>query len=227
MENKQNKRIIKPERADLVFPRRLREVMAERNVTQKQLAKQVGLSQQAVGYYCNGASSPDWEKLAQIAECLGVSSDYLLYEDATKSRDPNVQIVASTTGLSDGAIRNLSIMNEIPSHKREQYRAFINGLLESDLFWGTLVRRVSNAITMQERAPLGGNAAPNDHEMSEELKEELNRAEGVFQAARAFGFVDKVLVTRETACELEIQAATDIFKQLALKIVKGESKEDE
>lgn len=227
MENKQNKRIIKPERANLVFPKRLRETMAEQNITQKQLAKQVGLSPQAVGYYCNGASSPDWEKLAQIAEYLGVSADYLLYEDATKSRDPDVQVVANTTGLSDGAIRNLSIMNGIRSHKREQYRAFINGLLESYVFWGTLARRVANAITIQERAPMGGSAAPNGREMSKGLKEELNRAEEVFQAARAFGYIEKVLVTRETACELEIQAATDIFKQLLSQIVNGESKEDE
>lgn len=62
------------------FPRTLRTLMENRvpSVTQSELGKAIGKTRQAVGYYSDGSSSPDWETLVKIADFFNVSVDYLL-----------------------------------------------------------------------------------------------------------------------------------------------------
>ena len=57
---------------------RLKEVRKERGYSQKSLSQQLGVSQQAVGKWDTGRSSPDPETLAKLAELLDTSVDYLL-----------------------------------------------------------------------------------------------------------------------------------------------------
>lgn len=46
--------------------------------TQQELSSVLGISRQAIGYYRDGTSSPDFEKLVKIANYFNVSTDYLL-----------------------------------------------------------------------------------------------------------------------------------------------------
>lgn len=61
-----------------MFPQRLKELRKRGGFSQKSLSVQLGVSQQAVGKWETGRSSPDPETLARLAALLGTSSDDLL-----------------------------------------------------------------------------------------------------------------------------------------------------
>lgn len=87
-----------------VFPERLREVMQEHGATQQELAEYIGKSRQAIGYYADGSSSPDWETLAKIAQYFGVSADWLLGTTDVQSTDIDVQQICNYLGLSEQSV---------------------------------------------------------------------------------------------------------------------------
>ena len=61
-----------------MFTARLKELRKAKNVSQTQLAETLGVSQQAVGKWESGRSSPDPQTVADIAAYFGVTADYLL-----------------------------------------------------------------------------------------------------------------------------------------------------
>ncbi len=61
-----------------MLAQRLKQLRKEKGITQGQLAAALGLTQQAVGRWETGASSPDPETLMSIASILEVSVDSLL-----------------------------------------------------------------------------------------------------------------------------------------------------
>lgn len=87
-----------------VFPERLREAMQGHGVTQQELAEYVGKSRQAIGYYADGSSSPDWVTLAKIAQYFGVSADWLLGMTDVQSTDIDVQQICNYLGLSEQSV---------------------------------------------------------------------------------------------------------------------------
>src|SRR5262245_42814315 len=56
-----------------VFARKLRELMKDRQVTAYRLARQVGLSDQAMINLVHGVSEPSWPTVRKLARALGVS----------------------------------------------------------------------------------------------------------------------------------------------------------
>lgn len=83
------------------FPTALRRLMDEhKEVTQQILADVLGKSRQAISYYCDGSSSPDWETLVKIANFFSVSTDYLLGVSIVKNPDTSIRAVCEYTGLS-------------------------------------------------------------------------------------------------------------------------------
>jgi transcriptional regulator with XRE-family HTH domain len=71
------------------FPDRLRRLRREREWSQGQLAKKVGIDIQRISKYERGISSPPLEALACIARSLEVSVDYLLTGKSTKTEKLN------------------------------------------------------------------------------------------------------------------------------------------
>ncbi len=61
-----------------MFPERLKELRKEKGLSQKTLSQQLGVTQQAVGKWETGRSSPDPSTLARLASLLDTSADYLL-----------------------------------------------------------------------------------------------------------------------------------------------------
>lgn len=72
-----------------MFAQRLKELRKLRGISQMALSSELGLSQQAVGKWETGRSTPDPAMLARIAAFFEVSTDYLL---------GRAQSVASTDG---------------------------------------------------------------------------------------------------------------------------------
>lgn len=57
---------------------RIKYLRAEKGISQNELAKALGLTQQAISAYENGLREPDLETLQKIADFFDVSLDYLL-----------------------------------------------------------------------------------------------------------------------------------------------------
>lgn len=118
------KRETKSDNFYAVFPERLREAMQKRGVTQQELAEYVGKSRQAIGYYADGSSSPDWETLANIARYFGISADWLLGLTDIQSTDADTKQICKFTGLSEESVNFLS-------GKGHPYISAINALFEA------------------------------------------------------------------------------------------------
>ncbi|MBD5154030.1 MAG: helix-turn-helix transcriptional regulator [Oscillibacter sp.] len=98
------KREEKPANFYAAFPERLREIMQEHATTQQELAEYVGKSRQAIGYYADGSSSPDWKTVVSLARYFGVSTDWLLGATDVQSTNIDIQQICKYLGLSEQAI---------------------------------------------------------------------------------------------------------------------------
>lgn len=67
------------------FSDKLRSLIEERNLTQKQVAKDLNIAPSTMGGYVQGISEPDFETLKRLAQYFDVSSDYLLNIPTNKS----------------------------------------------------------------------------------------------------------------------------------------------
>lgn len=104
-------RKIKSFNYDDTFPRRFRELLDSReDITQEAIAELVGVTRQTVGNWYSGKSAPDAVSLAKIADEFDVSIDWLLRENAPKQIDATLASICRYTGLSEGAIQSLHVL---------------------------------------------------------------------------------------------------------------------
>ncbi|EMI72184.1 helix-turn-helix domain-containing protein [Leptospira noguchii] len=71
------------------FPERFRNLRLQKNLSQEDLGKIVGIHANHLGRYERGLSKPSAETLQKLAEALGVSSDFLISgtsEDFAKAK---------------------------------------------------------------------------------------------------------------------------------------------
>lgn len=61
-----------------VFSKRLKDALDLRNVTQRELASRIGLTEVAVSRYANGLRMPRADVFFEICEVLNVSPDFLM-----------------------------------------------------------------------------------------------------------------------------------------------------
>ncbi len=61
-----------------IFAERLKELRIEKNLNQRELAKQIGYSQAAITRWENNIKIPNIVALKAIAMFFGVTSDYLI-----------------------------------------------------------------------------------------------------------------------------------------------------
>ena len=69
------------------FNEKLRLLIEENKLTQKQVANDLGIAPSTMGGYVQGYSQPDFETLNHIAVYFNVSTDYLLNMKETKIND--------------------------------------------------------------------------------------------------------------------------------------------
>ena len=86
--------------------KRLKELRKQRNLTQKDLAKILGVYPQSVGYYENNINKPDPDMLIKIADYFQVSVDYLLGREddlgnISISGSPALELTADERELVD------------------------------------------------------------------------------------------------------------------------------
>lgn len=80
---------LKLDRGDnMSFGDNLRTLIEERNLTQKELAKQLNLAPSTMGSYVQNTREPDFNTLKMIADYFGVSTDYLLDFNSNQTISP-------------------------------------------------------------------------------------------------------------------------------------------
>ena len=60
------------------FKERLKELRSERNLTQKQLALLLGVSDDCIFFWEKGRSEPSVQQIIELSNIFDVSTDYLL-----------------------------------------------------------------------------------------------------------------------------------------------------
>ena len=84
-----------------VGQRFVRNLLEERNTTQKQLAIDLNIAPSTIGGYVQNSSEPDFETLKRFAKHFEVSTDYLLdyrtSNTATRMEDELVRVFRSMT----------------------------------------------------------------------------------------------------------------------------------
>lgn len=68
----------------MTFGKRLYQLRKEKNLSQEELAEQLNVSRQSVSRWENGTASPGFDKMIQLSEIFGVTTDHLL-----KGREPS------------------------------------------------------------------------------------------------------------------------------------------
>ena len=89
------------------FSEKLKELRRKKGFTQRQLADKLDISFQAISTYEQGKSVPQSDVLAQIAQKLGVSADYLLGLTDEETTDTEIRAVAKYLGLEVSTIQLL------------------------------------------------------------------------------------------------------------------------
>lgn len=86
----------------MYFGEKLRALLEELNLTQKQVAMDLSIAPSTMSGYVQGSSEPDFETLKRIAAYFGVTTDYLL----------NLHTDISNSYLEDELLRVFRAMTE-------------------------------------------------------------------------------------------------------------------
>lgn len=90
---------------------RIKQLREEKNLTQAELAKQLGITRSSANAWEMGISVPSTQYIIELAAMFKVSTDYLLGVDATCSVD--------LSGLTE---RDILVVHSIVEHLREKNR---------------------------------------------------------------------------------------------------------
>ena len=69
-----------------MFGERLINILQDKEISQISLSEKLGVTQQAVNRWCKNKTEPDNKMIVKIAQCLNVSTDYLLGNDKKVSK---------------------------------------------------------------------------------------------------------------------------------------------
>ena len=92
--------------------RRIRETRIAQGVSQVELAKRLGISKQSLSNWENDNIQPSVEMVNRLADCLCVSTDYLLGRD-------NIKYI-EVTGLTEAETAHIQqIVNDIRNNREK------------------------------------------------------------------------------------------------------------
>jgi transcriptional regulator with XRE-family HTH domain len=120
------------EKAGAKFGERLRTIRRDKGITQYQLADRSGLSQRMINYYESHVKRPSLDKVKQLAEALGISSDELIGiapqgKDAKKEEEVSYRIM-----------KRVKVIEELPLRDQRAIFRLINSLAEKNKMRGKL-----------------------------------------------------------------------------------------
>lgn len=103
---------------------RLQTLRKERHLTQSDVAKALGISQQSYGRWETDKVKPSPAKLTQIATYFGVSTDYLLNSDTDDIDLSEVELLFRTTSKGMTEEEQATFKQELIEFMRERQKIF-------------------------------------------------------------------------------------------------------
>lgn len=113
---------------------RINTALALSNIKQKELAKELGVKDNVISYWCNGNRTPNTEQIIKISKLLNVSTDYLLGLSDAATSDKDLQSVCDYVGLRISTIKKLHYLNEhnILQCDKENFKYYYEDLSDSE-----------------------------------------------------------------------------------------------
>ncbi len=101
-----------------IFAERLEELLKEKRISQRDFADAVNCSRQSINFYVLGKRLPDISVAASMAECLGVSCDYLIGKSDIRT-DKLFNTPIGNIGITASAANFFMGLNVLASGKAE------------------------------------------------------------------------------------------------------------
>ena len=111
---------------------RINAALADRKVSQKELADYLKVKPNVISYFCSGERTPNTEQIIMISEFLNVPTDYLLGRTKSMSSDDKVRVAVDVTGLSDNVVNTLARLYE--ENKATWTEDILNSILINNNF---------------------------------------------------------------------------------------------
>ena len=106
---------------------RLKELRAERNLYQKDIASMLGIDRTTYAKYETGDSEPNFETLKKIAEIFNVTTDYLL----GRTEQKEAPIPDSEDGLSEPERHLVVLYRDLNNEGQEKLIDYADDLVSS------------------------------------------------------------------------------------------------
>ena len=113
-----------------MFIQRLKEARAAKKLSQKKLSELLHVSQQAVGHWESGRSTPSPEMLRNISEVLDVSIDYLLGNEENSEQTKKLAI-GELVELSGNKLEIVNLLDQVVEDRRNFVEEAVKVLIQS------------------------------------------------------------------------------------------------
>lgn len=190
-----------------VFSERFELLRKERNLSNTDFAKFLGMSRQTVGFYLNGERVPDALTLIKIAEKCNVSADWLLGLSDVTTTTGDIKQACNLTGLSQEAVECLICLCHFDALRKEPALGLVNEVIFSaSIFTDCLFRsaladiKATNALMYM---------TPDERKS--------------YWAKKDLEFVNDAFEHNANVCSVEVSAAEAslLFEIQAIENVKG------
>jgi len=104
-----------------LFIKRLQELLDDKDITQRELAQRIGVTEVTISRYLNGERKPRIEIISKIAEVLGVSIDYLLGYSDIRNPYGSIETIDQQSKYNDDD----ELMSEEDLYVIEQFKEFL------------------------------------------------------------------------------------------------------
>lgn len=121
---------------------KIKQLRKEKDWSQKDLAKATGLNWTIINRYENDKAFPNSESLIKLAKALGVTTDFLLFEDAPRSR----RIAIKDLDLYEKFL----LIEKMPAEDRDAVRRLLEGLIVRNKLEDLLPKKKESHVLMVE-----------------------------------------------------------------------------
>ena len=201
-----------------VFPEKLRQLRAEKSISQKEFATQIGVTKSTISLYEHGDNVPDIKTFAKIADFYNVSYDYLLGKSENRDRE-NIEM-GKELGLSDYAISVLKRLNGSDNKRFSSTLTYLNMLFECDLDILLIdIAKLDEAYKMATKIKDEYYKPLNEEQVKELETIDMIVSSNVHQNSERPGFIS-VDLTTEMYADFEIQRLTKHFYNIIEQIIE-------
>ncbi len=198
---------------------RIAQLRELKGLSQKQLSEQLaahGLTvrRETVTQWENGTRDLKTEYIIKLAEFFNVSTDYVLCQSDTPTRDETLQSVCLITGLSLAAIEKLI------SVKNNEYAPLLSALIESPHFT-EMLNKIYNALWCTKSA--AKRVIENMSQFEKDYFSKYVESDKLEEAMQVFSsYSDKfVIVPRDSQKTSYLQEAQYEFMEAAKEAVQN------